>query len=342
LNQQGQIEFAPAQPKSGLLGSEFNKQGLNIPAQIDIRFSGLFETVVSDSSERGYFTRKFIELPEKFSVPSNVLYERVKGYEKINTSLENLKSKVMHIIAMDEYRENFPLTVSDAPNTYNLYLYGSHSDIGGGYAKTDYNTIIGFKDISNKSELLKYEKIADSYRRRFAFQKNAKGIWEFKKGQITLQKTDTHYSKPPLNSISSPKKLSDHYIIVDKRFISNKVQLVSLNAMMQYALTEKVPFQPDFKKLKNINEHFYEVPKSVKYFMNYYNGIMEMVKKRKDDKLNLAIEDYYPLFQNYIHISSNYNKSALFGEKGKELLPGDFYVNEPTENKKRKYLKSKE
>ena len=69
---------------------------------------------------------------------------------------------------------------------------------------------------------------------------------------------------------------------------------------------------------------------------------MEMVKKQKDDKLNLAIEDYYPLFQNYIHISSNYNKSALFGEKGNELLPGDFYVNEPTENKKRKCLKSKE
>ena len=342
LNQQGQTEFAPAQPKSGLLGSEFNKQGLNIPAQIDIRFSGLFETVVSDSSERGYFTRKFIELPEKFSVPSNVLYERVKGYEKINTSLENLKSRVMHIIAMDEYRENFPLTISDAPNTYNLYLYGSHSDIGGGYAKTDYNTIIGFKDISNKTELLKYEKIADSYRRRFAFQKNAKGIWEFKKGQITLQKTDTHYSKPHINSSSPPKKLSEHYIVIDKRFISNKVQLVSLNAMMQYALSEKVPFQSDFKKLKNINEHFYEVPKSVKYFMNYYNGIMEMVKKQKDDKLNLAIEDYYPLFQNYIHISSHYNKSALFETKGKELLPGDFYVNEPTENKKRKCLKSKE
>lgn len=341
LNQQGQTEFAPAQPKSGLLGSEFNKQGINIPAQINIRFSGLFETVVSDSSEKGYFTRKFIELPEKFSVPSNVLYERVKGYEKINTSLENLKSKVMHIIAMDEYRENFPLTVGDAPNTYNLYLYGSHSDIGGGYAKTDYNTIIGFKDIGNKTELLKYEKIADSYRRRFAFQKNVKGIWEFKKGQITLQKTDTHYSKPHINSSNPPKKLSEHYIVIDKRFISNKVQLVSLNAMMQYALTEKVPFQSDFKKLKNINEQFYEVPKSVKYFMNYYNGILEMVKKQKDDKLNLAIEDYYPLFQNYIHISSNYNKSALFETKGKELLPGDFYVNEPTENNKRKYLKSK-
>lgn len=77
-------------------------------------------------------------------------------------------------------------------------------------------------------------------------------------------------------------------------------------------------------------------------FIPPYNGIMEMIKKQKDDKLNLAIEDYYPLFKNYIHISSNYNKSALSGEKGKELLPDNFYVNEPTENKKRKSLKSKE
>jgi hypothetical protein len=339
LNQQGKTEYTtiPAQPRSGLLGAEFKKQGLTIPPQIDIRFTGLYDTVVTD-----FFTDK-VEVnnkksPEKFEIPVKI--EQGNFIKVVNTTLKNLKSRVVHIIAMDEYRENFPLTVSDAPNTTNLYLYGSHSDIGGGYAKTDYNTIIGFKDIRNKKELIEYEKIADSYRRRYAFQKNAKGIWEFKKGQISLVNIKEHRTNPR-NEFEIPKKESDHYIILDKRFISNKLQLVSLNAMLQYALTEKVPFQSDFKKVKNINQHFYEVPKSVKYFMNYYDGIMKIVKSSKDDKLNLAIEDYYPLYQNYVHISSNYNKASGIGVKGLEA-PEILYVNHPTDNKKRKYLKPTE
>lgn len=75
--------------------------------------------------------------------------------------------------------------------------------------------------------------------------------------------------------------------------------------------------------------------------MNYYDGIMKMVKGSKDDKLVLAIEDYYPLYKNYIHISSNYNRASGIGLKGLEA-PDILYVNRPTDDIKRKYLKSTE
>jgi hypothetical protein len=367
LNQQGQIEYAPAQLKFGLLGSEFKKQGIEIPAQIDIRFTGLFDTVVADFSEKGYFTKSMIELPAIFTEPSNVLYEKIKNYEKINTSLENLKSKVMHIIAMDEYRENFPLTISDAPNTYNLYLYGSHSDIGGGYSETSYKTILEYKDIKDSKELKEYDKVADSYRTRFS-RELLNGKWviaqkEISNGkiktiikQISLVKIEDKYNKPGLNSNLPPQKISESYIIKDNRFITNKISIVSMNAMLQGALIEKVPFLKDSKKYpkhiiktnklnKQVLVDFYSIinPKTNKvdsYLQNYYDGIEKMVIDEKINKYQPSNENYFPLYQHYIHFSANYNIAKVTGAKGTEALD-ILYVNHPTSNKKRKYLKPK-
>lgn len=336
---EGQVNVEiPETPKAGYLGKFMESLNIEVPDDIQIRFLGLFDTVVTDAIKRGYWTRNFIELPEKFSNPENVLYERMYGYKNINTSLKNFQGEVCHIIAMDEYRENFPLTVTDAPNRYNLYLYGTHSDIGGGYAEMDYETTLEAADIKNNNDYAALDKVADSYRRRFAYQKVG-GKWAFKQGQISLVKRRSHL-KPARNKYQPQEKDSDHYEIVDKRFISNKISLVSLNAMLHYAISKKVPFQKDYEKANVPVEEFYELPQ-LKYFENYYNAVMKIVKDPALNKHHPPLEEYFALFQNYVHMSSNYNKAiGIDGEAGhaSEIL----FVNHPTKDKKRVYLQPSE
>ncbi|WP_406721210.1 DUF2235 domain-containing protein [Thioclava litoralis] len=80
-------------------------------AKLEIRFLGIFDTVVSWG-----------------------LVANDSGWGNLMITLpDDIATKIVHITALDECRENFPLT--EAPNSAEtIRMPGAHSDIGGGYA----------------------------------------------------------------------------------------------------------------------------------------------------------------------------------------------------------------
>ncbi|WP_417279925.1 phospholipase effector Tle1 domain-containing protein [Celeribacter sp.] len=79
--------------------------------KLEIRFLGLFDTVVSWGliANDSNWGRLKITLPD------------------------DIATKIVHITALDEHRENFPLTEAPA-SAETIRMPGAHSDIGGGYA----------------------------------------------------------------------------------------------------------------------------------------------------------------------------------------------------------------
>ena len=78
--------------------------------KIEIRFLGIFDTVVSWG-----------------------LVANDSGWGPLRITLpDDIATKIVHITALDEFRENFPLT--EAPvSAETIRMPGAHSDIGGGY-----------------------------------------------------------------------------------------------------------------------------------------------------------------------------------------------------------------
>ncbi|SQB28801.1 hypothetical protein [Chryseobacterium jejuense] len=65
-------------------------------------------------------------------------------------------------------------------------------------------------------------------------------------------------------------KESDHYILEDSRYISNKYSLVAMNMMLQKGIDNKVPFYKDYKeaiaKGNKVDHPFeHEIPDTDKY-----------------------------------------------------------------------------
>ncbi|WP_419869151.1 phospholipase effector Tle1 domain-containing protein [Chryseobacterium sp. CT-SW4] len=330
---------------AGKFGDQLALHEIAFPKNIKIRFVGLFDTVEADTSyddnlSVSMIKKAMIELPELISHPANVLYEELYGnFEAINTSLENLDAKVMHIMAIDEYRNNFPLTVNNAPNKYDLYLFGSHSDIGGGYAEANYRSLIAFDTIGGEERLTNFNKIATSYEKKFAW-KFENGQWKKNPNQIQVIQGQKRYSVPRVNSPQPPVALGYNYEMYDERFITNKIYLVSLNAMKLYAQMNGVPF-PDKITRNNIPVYsdirFYELPPNLPFLKRYNDTIEKAVKNPGKENVKISVEDYYNLYHHCIHISANYNRSIL-GKYAAKQLPV-LFINIPTENKQRLFLK---
>ncbi len=157
-----------------------------------------------------------------------------KNYEKYNLHLKPKSAKaIVHFIALDEYRDNFPLTdTQGAGFTYNFV--GAHSDIGGGYPK--------------ESE----EKVFDYFP---SYQANS--------GEKQQYLTEPSNDNPPI--IGTNWACSDDYsagriprklgvYCTGKRKISDDLQKTPLVAMHKQALKVGVPLK------ENIHDMYSDVP----------------------------------------------------------------------------------
>ncbi len=157
-----------------------------------------------------------------------------KNYEKYNLHLTPKSAKtVVHFIALDEYRYNFPLTdTQGAGLTYDFV--GAHSDIGGGYPK--------------QSE----EEVFDYFP---SYQANSK-----EKQQYLTEPSDDN---PPI--IGEGWACSDDYSVgriprklgvycTGKRSIGDDLQKIPLVAMHKKALKAGVPLK------ENIHDKYSDVP----------------------------------------------------------------------------------
>ena len=325
----------------GILGAELNKIGLKPYEEtynnIEIRFLGLFDTVVSDlvvKENLGYIAALFTTKPW---IPI-LEQERL---EDIKTNISGLGiKKVFQIRANDEWRANFAYTPTE--DGYTLYMLGAHSDIGGGYAELDkYTSILGFFDATKGGEEIfkQQEKI-----RKYFIDNNY-----CKENEIWFEKIYEHTSgfaiesSPTETTTIYKKKISDHYILKTSRYISNKYSLVPMYVMLQKAIDHGVPFYKNYKEaadddadVKNSFEH--EIPDTEEFKMlrEYLKEMLEVIKDESEKTYSLSSTEMFEHIRNrYVHLSSHYaGLDTLWHRDGDHHFSGDLlFINRPVKYK---------
>ncbi|WP_163397611.1 T6SS phospholipase effector Tle1-like catalytic domain-containing protein [Flavobacterium fluviatile] len=346
----------------GLLGQKLKDAGYQ-PAgktyDIEIRFLGVFDTVVGDMIIRDNLGYKLSVIPG-IGIVTSVGQAML---QTIKTSLTGLGiKKVFHIVAQNEWRENFALTPTDAG--YTLYMLGAHSDIGGGYANLDkYKAVVDYFDVPvNDDTILKEkQKVKEFYTSRY-FSKD--------KEEINIVNTYDHYQEvraepllydgfpviesnevqrpgdyvspkewmydPTKKHMLSERKISDHYMITDERVISNKYSLVPMYVMLEKAIDNGVPFYEDYKQAekngKTIPKTFeHEIPENDTILKDYLKRMLEIAKKQANEVYNLPTEMYSHICNKYVHLSAHYGGlDALYSKTGDHYLLGNYgFINHP-------------
>ena len=256
-----------------------------------------------------------------------------------NISLANSQSYCCHIIARpdDEYRKNFPLTINDAPNRLDLTLYGSHSDIGGGYANRNYMTIIDFDEVVPPLKSNKLNNLLKEYGQLFAIQFEKQQPKFNKNNQLYIVKENQF--KIDIANYSALKydksqEVKQKYLLVDNRKeMINKIQIVSLNAMKEIATKIGIKFNIE-ADYEFISKEDVVINESDVALNKYDNSVLELIKKAYATEnayvkgLSMEPEYFFEIYNKFIHISSNYNSP----------IAGIYYVNTPREKKIREII----
>ena len=324
----------------GILGTELKKIGLKPYEEtynnIEIRFLGLFDTVVSDlvvKENLGYIAALFTTKPW---IPI-LEQERL---EDIKTNISGLGiKKVFQIRANDEWRANFAYTPTE--EGYTLYMLGAHSDIGRGYAELDkYTSILGFFDTKEgDEEIFKQQEKVRKYFIDGDYCKENE-IWFEKKYEHT---SDFSIESSPTETTPIYEKISGHYILKTSRYISNKYSLVPMYVMLQKAIDNGVPFYKNYKEaadddadVKNSFEH--EIPDTEEFKMlrEYLKKMLDVSKDESKKSYSLSSPEMFEHIRNrYVHLSSHYaGLDTLWHRDGDHHFSGDLlFINRPVRYK---------
>lgn len=301
----------------------------------------------------GYFVQYFYEIIAgnnieifKKKVCNNIFFRFLGLYDTVNMtwtspniSLKNSKAYCCHIMARpdDEYRVKFTLSESNCPNGVNIILYGCHSDIGGGYAVRDYDTVIDFDKI-----IIGFSKITKLYKLKVDFQnlfcsKLHKEKLIINEQQISIKREMQYYKE------GYPPNLK--LVLRDKREkIANDISKIALQSMLSVAKKIGVEFE-DMAKTANFNGHNYTISENEKSLFSYNQLVQEMIQKGYSSNQSILQEyylsrnEYLDLYNRYIHISSDYNESFLGNIEGENSIFSTEYINEPNKNRIREIVK---
>ena len=325
----------------GILGAELNKIGLKPYEEtynnIEIRFLGLFDTVVSDlvvKENIGYKLTPFF---------NGIPIIAQEYLEDIKTNISGLGiKKVFQIRANDEWRANFAYTPTE--DGYTLHMLGAHSDIGGGYAELDkYTSILGFFDATKGGEEIfkQQEKI-----RKYFIDNNY-----CKENEIWFEKIYEHTSgfyieSSPTETTPIYEKISGHYILKTSRYISNKYSLVPMYVMLQKAIDYGVPFYKNYDEAtpKPPYRFEYEIPDTEEFKMlrEYLKEMLDISKKKDEEedesKKNYSLSSpkmFEHIRNRYVHLSSHYAGLDTLGHKdGDHHFSGELlFINRPVKYK---------
>ena len=321
----------------GILGAELNKIGLKPYEEtynnIEIRFLGLFDTVVSDlvvKENIGYKLTPFF---------NGIPIIAQEYLEDIKTNISGLGiKKVFQIRANDEWRANFAYTPTE--DGYTLHMLGAHSDIGGGYAELDkYTSILGFFDAKGgDEEIFKQQEKVRKYFIDGDYCKENE-IW-FEK--IYEHTSGFYIESSPTETTPIYEKISGHYILKTSRYISNKYSLVPMYVMLQKAIDYGVPFYKDYNEAKKggnrIDYPFeYEIPdiEEFKMLREYLKKMLDVSKDESKKSYSLSSEMFEHIRNRYVHLSSHYAGLDTLGHKdGDHHFSGDLlFINRPVKYK---------
>lgn len=237
-----------------LINKEFNNKQ-KIELEITWRFAGLYETVSSVGID-GFID--FGDDTEKL------------GLKTITRKVD----KIVHFVALDEYRYNFSLTETGGSSKV-INFPGVHSDIGGGYLEIsdeiDYELYKASGVLGDSNEI---EQVRD----RFLDEG-----W-YKRDHLKIKGTT-------LNEFRQ-----DYELLASRKGISNKYSYIPLRIMTNEAIKAGVNFN--------------KVGIESKY--SFGDSLLYKVFKSFDGKsLNISDSDLKKLRYRYLHWSSVYNLKVV-------------------------------
>lgn len=249
-----------------------------------------------------------------------------------NTNLEIYRDKfflkkakdtiVMEIKAKDEVRTNFPYLSSNAPNLFKINLYGVHSDIGGSYATKNYKTLVTTKNREKKD----FENYAKKIKEKFSLRFDKKLIFK----QNETYKIEVN---PENGSIMS----SDIWLI-NKRNINNNIKLVSLYAIIEYYRKKSMTGDSlfPFRQGNGYGNKLTEIESTIS-LRKYLDWALQLASNsKKDDSKKISNDDYYDIYNRYIHNSDNYNL-LLQSHKG-FITELEILVNKASDDRQREII----
>ncbi|OOV19195.1 DUF2235 domain-containing protein [Flavobacterium sp. LM4] len=350
----------------GYLGSMLAKNNIKPAAEtytIEIRFLGVFDTVVSDMVVKDNLGYKasviFGLLPAIFQL----------SLDKVKTNISGLGiQSAFHIVANDEWRENFATTPMETG--YTIKLIGAHSDIGGGYAELDkYEPVIDYFDlaVNDKTTMLEKEKIRQFYINNYfckeeeikfintydhyektVFLGKMYGVFPIY-GKMEVRTVPDFYHNNKAPQIYDPKigplimdKESDHFVIKDSRYISNKYSLVPMNMMLEKAIENKVPFCKDVNEAKSKGLKVSEPEEydfsSEKILVEYLDLMKKVIKEQKGGTYQFPGNNMFATLRNkYVHLSAHYgglkNDFIDIATGDHHILSSVAFVNQPVKYK---------
>lgn len=291
--------------------------------KVNIRFLGIFDTVVSQMLIKNHFGKKLDLLSPVTKIPFGVGTSIETKFDVVKQKIDNLPIKqVVHLIAEDEWRENFALTKAGiGKHIFEVNLPGTHSDIGGGYAaiKEDYDIIDYEQTIIDKGEERKIPVRLEKIRSFLLNNQFGSSDEIFYRYLVYEQrKSDTNYDKIEVID----------WQIIAKRKIIPRYSIVNMYIMKELAKLYGIPFDKAIKETPFSFE--YDTPKLL---VEYQKEIIEKLKNEIQKKVSKSLKNKI-LKNKFIHLSSNYNSSKLFDRKGEaitgiKVLDKLFYVNSP-------------
>jgi hypothetical protein len=137
-------------------------------------------------------------------------------------------------------------------------------------------------------------------------------------------------------------KNSDHYVLKDSRYISNKYSLVPMQLMLEKAIENDVPFINNYKKADPpVKYPFeFEIPETAEFdTLRQYLEIMRTASKEENKDKNSTYEIDYEIYKHihhhYVHLSAHYggleNDFLTVQTGDHHFLANYVFINEPVE-----------
>lgn len=324
--------------KLGLLGKALKNNDaqneitefFNEEPKVKVRFLGLFDTVLSQFIVKDNFGKK-LDLVFPFTkIPYGIGNYIETKLDVIEQRVDDLAiDTVVHFVAKDELRENFPSTrinvqaINKNKNKKGFeYLFdGAHSDVGGSYAAMKED--IDILDFETKTNFAEYEiynpdklyKLRDFY--------IANGLCS--ESEISIPLVSSF-----LETMPGEEDIQVwNYQLIAKRNIIPRYSVISMYAMKKLAELSGVNF--DNNNIKNHPYKFeYDIPKTlVKFAGKKIENIKDSFQGKEEKKMKNKLSK-----NKFIHLSSNYNASKGIKRKGSNITSNRtidkiFYINSP-------------
>ena len=276
-----------------ILAQDFDWQS---SASLAINFIGLFDSVAAIVSV----------LDCNFS-PANA------DYAGIDMRLRPTAArKIVHLVARDEQRKNFPLTQSDNDTV----VPGAHSDVGGGYLPRAWEQLVLTRPVcSIEAQTLANEKSRAYLQTEAQFQRHQKA-WQRLNLELELC-CRADVVQPAKRDTAAEKRVTA--FVRGKREMRDDLALVYLRIMHRQGVDHGVPF-------KALDEQERALPPSLQpiaaKLMAYVSG--------ETPTLVLSADEETLLLGHYIHLSSHWSTQGT----PREGIDAK-YINRPHESGQR-------